>query len=65
MWMTYAAVLFGITVAVIGVVAYFRMTRADKQARIAYLEDHSQGDHCGDPLYSAVDSEADGRNRKQ
>ena len=32
MWLTYTGVLFGVAVAVAGVVAYLRMTRAAKRS---------------------------------
>jgi len=32
MWLTYAAVLFGIAVAIAGVAAYLRLTRAAKRS---------------------------------
>lgn len=32
MWLTYTGVLFGVAVAVAGVVAYLRMTRAEKRS---------------------------------
>jgi len=32
MWLTYTGVLFGVAVAAAGVVAYLRMTRAEKRS---------------------------------